>query len=106
MSNNLPENVFPVSYKPVREQGNNKGEVLWYAKGFGWYMSQWNLPYMPQTTHWTYMPEDLNIPSEAEQLRTAAFETWQACVLEHALNHGEADLAKLAFNAGWERART
>ena len=52
------------------------------------------------------MPEDLNIPSEAEQLRTAAFETWQACVLEHALNHGEADLAKLAFNAGWERART
>jgi hypothetical protein len=44
---------------PTKLQANNKGQVLWYAKGHGWYISKWNLGYMSQTTHWTYAPDDL-----------------------------------------------
>jgi hypothetical protein len=59
MQNDLPENVFPISHAPTEESGNKKGMILWYAKGHGWYISNWCLGYMPQTTHWTYMPEDI-----------------------------------------------
>jgi hypothetical protein len=66
MQNDLPENVFPISYAPTEESGNKKGDILWYANGHGWYISKWNLGYMSQTTHWTYMPEDKEINSEPE----------------------------------------
>ena len=103
MSNNLPENVFPISYAPTEEQANDKGNILWYANGHGWYISGWNYGYMPDTSHWTYMPEDLNIPSEAEKLKAAMFEHFTMCLLKHALDPDEFDLAKQAFYAGWER---
>jgi hypothetical protein len=71
MQSDLPENVFPISYAPTKKSGNKKGEILWYANGHGWYISKWNLGYMSQTTHWTYMPEDLDIPLDEEALKQA-----------------------------------
>ena len=103
MSNNLPENVFPISYAPTQAAGNDKGNILWYANGFGWYISGWNYGYMPDTSHWTYMPEDLNIPSEAEQVRHAAFEQWRATALAHGLDQDYYEGAEIGFYAGWER---
>jgi hypothetical protein len=91
-----------MSYAPTKEQANKKGEILWYANGHGWYISKWNYGYMPQTTHWTYMPEDLNIPSEAELLKQAAFETW-ASSRQGMLSDKENVLLRIAFHAGWER---
>ena len=107
MSNNLPENVFPIKYAPTEESGNNKGEIFWYANGHGWYVSRWNLAYMPQTTHWTYMPQDLDIPSEEELLRREAFSTWlKGSVPIPALLDGQQrELAWQAFNAGREIGR-
>jgi hypothetical protein len=102
MSNNLPENVFPISYAPTQAAGNSKGEILWYANGFGWYVSQWHLGYMPQTTHWTYMPEDLNIPSEAELLKQGLFDRWVGNNDHSSMNEQERKLAWQAFNAGRE----
>ena len=105
MSNNLPENVFPISYAPTQEAGNKNGEILWYANGFGWYVSQWNLDYMPQTSHWTYMPEDLDIPSEEEVLKQQAFSVWLRGNVSFIMNEQERELAWQAFNAGRELGR-
>jgi len=99
MSNNLPENVFPISYPPTQESGNQKGEILWYANGHGWYMSQWNLGYMPWTSHWTYMPEDLNIPSDAEVLNQTAFERWIKDNIPGDITEKERELAWQAWNS-------
>ena len=103
MSNNLPENVFPISDAPTQESGNQKGEILWYANGHGWYVSKWNFSYMPETSHWTYMPEDLGIPSEAEQVRHAAFERWKDSALAYGLNQDYYEGAQIGFFAGWKR---
>ena len=91
--------MFPISYAPTEESGNKKGEILWYANGFGWYVSQWHLCYMPQTTHWTYMPEDLNIPSDAELLDQAAFERWIKDNVPGNLSEKERELAWVAWNS-------
>ena len=100
MSNDLQENVFPVGYAPTKESGNKKGEILWYANGFGWYVSQWHLAYMPQTTHWTYMPEDLDIPSDEELLSREAFSVWRRGNVSFIMNERERSIAWQAFNAG------
>ena len=105
MSNNLPENVFPISYAPTEESGNKKGEILWYANGFGWYMSRWNLGYMPQTTHWTYMPEDLDIPSDEMKLKQEVFSVWRSGNVSFVMNERERSIAWQAFNAGREIGR-
>lgn len=105
MLNNLPENVFPIEYKPTEQSGNKKGEILWYANGHGWYVSRWNIPFMQQTSHWTYMPEDLNIPSEEEILKQEAFSNWLTSNVSFPLNEQEHELVWLAFNAGRELGR-
>ena len=97
--------MFPISYAPTEKSGNEKGEILWYANGHGWYVSRWNLGYMPQTTHWTYMPEDLDIPSEEELLKQEAFSTWIGGNVPLVMNEQEREIAWLAFNAGRELGR-
>jgi hypothetical protein len=106
MSNNLPENVFPISYVPPEEAGNKKGEILWYANGFGWYVSKWNMAYMPCTTHWTYMPEDLDIPSDEELLNREAFATWYKANISHVFfDEQELKVTRQAFDAGRKLGR-
>ena len=95
--------MFPISYAPTKEQANDKGNILWYANGFGWYISAWNYGYMPDTSHWTYMPEDLNIPSEEEVLKAHAFEQWRDASLAHGLKLDYYKGAEIGFYAGWER---
>ena len=97
--------MFPISYAPTKESGNRKGEILWYANGHGWYMSQWNLGYMPQTSHWTYMPEDLDIPSEEEVLKREAFEIWFKGNVPHSMDEQELKLTRQAFEAGRDCGR-
>jgi hypothetical protein len=106
MQNDLPENVFPISYAPTEESGNKKGEILWYANGHGWYISKWNLGYMSQTTHWTYMPEDLDIPLDEEVLKQEAFAVWRSGNVSFVhMNERERSMAWQAFNAGREIGR-
>jgi hypothetical protein len=51
MLNDLPENIYSVDCMPTKAQANNKGKVLWYAKGHGWYLGWF------QTNHvWVVPP--------------------------------------------------
>ena len=105
MSNNLPENVFPISHAPNEESGNKKGQILWYANGHGWYISNWRLGFMSETTHWTYMPEDLDIPSDEEVRKQEAFTVWRSGNVSFVMNERERSIAWQAFNAGREIGR-
>jgi hypothetical protein len=101
MQNDLPENIYSVDDMPTKLQANNKGQVLWYANGHGWYISKWNLGYMSQTTHWTYMPEDLDIPLDEKVLKQEAFAAWRSGNVSFVhMNERERSIAWQAFNAG------
>ncbi len=101
MSINLPENVYPATSPPTSDQANNKGIVLWYAKGHGWYPAHWTCPFMPDTVYWTFMPADLNIAGPDPAL--VAFEAWaKACGLAPARR----DVAWVSFKEGWKRGKS
>ena len=101
MSINLPENVYPATSPPTSDQANNKGIVLWYAKGHGWYPAHWTCPFMPDTVYWTFMPADLNIAGPDPAL--VAFEAWaKACGLAPARR----DVAWVSFKEGWARGKS
>jgi hypothetical protein len=48
------------------------------------------------------MPEDLNIPSDAELLKQEAFSVWLRGNVSFIMNEQERELAWQAFNAGRE----
>jgi hypothetical protein len=98
---NLPENVYPTTNPPTRDSGNAKGQILWYAKGHGWYVASWSCPFMPDTVYWTFMPEDLGIAGPDPVLK--AFEAWaKACDLAPARR----DVAWVSFKEGWTRGKS
>ena len=98
--------MFPISYAPTEESGNKKGEILWYANGHGWYISNWRLGFMSETTHWTYMPEDLDIPSDKELLNREAFATWYKANISHVFfDEQELKVTRQAFDAGRKLGR-
>ena len=105
MSDNLPENVFPVGYLPTKEQANNKGKVLWYAKGYGWYLGWFGSPHMDDTSHWTYAPDDLNIPVDSPEATNKAFETWLKEFPKDCFGAETRAIMKMGFLGGWRRGQ-
>ena len=99
----LPENVHSVDYMPTKSQANNKGNVLWYAKGYGWYLGYFQLPYMRDTSHWTYAPDDLNLEPDTVDTVRNAFEAWIKTFPEDAFDTGAMALLKLGYVGGWKR---
>jgi hypothetical protein len=77
MLNDLPENIYSVDCMPTKAQANNKGKVLWYAKGHGWYLGWFQSPYMGGTTTLDLcMPDDLNLDPDDRRLTVRkAFES-------------------------------
>jgi hypothetical protein len=99
----LPENVHSVDYMPTKSQANNKGNVLWYAKGYGWYLGYFQLPYMDGTSHWTYAPDDLNLEPDTVDTVSNAFEAWIKTFPEGAFDTASTALLKLGYVGGWKR---
>ena len=106
MLNDLPENIYSVDCMPTKAQANNKGKVLWYAKGHGWYSGWFERPYMGGTTHWTYAPDDLCIePTTIETIRKS-FEAWMQTFPPDSIDPAASGLLKLGYVAGWKRGES
>lgn len=106
MHDDLPENVYPISFLPTKAQANNKGNVLWYAKGLGWYIGWFQHPYMKETSHWTYAPDDLNIEPDPADVIDKAFDTWVSQYPESCFDSVSSALLKLGYMGGWKRGQS
>lgn len=101
----LPENVHSVDYMPTKSQANNKGNVLWYAKGYGWYLGYFQLPYINGTSHWTYAPDDLNLEPDTVDTVRNAFEAWIKTFPEDSFDASSTALLKFGYVNGWKRGK-
>ena len=106
MQNDLPENIYSVDCMPTKAQANNKGKVLWYAKGHGWYLGWFQSPYMSSTTNWTYAPDDLNLDPDTVDTVRKAFESWIKTFPEDSFDVASTALLKLGYVAGWKRGHS
>lgn len=99
------EDVYPATTMPTKEQANAEGHVLWFAEGYGWYVAWFNAAHMPNTTHWTLIP-DRPVCSNGNALRDAEFDKW----IRYTFNNEETRKALRetlcpAFYAGWSLGR-
>lgn len=101
METNLPENIFPISYPPTKEQANNECRVLFYAKGFGWYSGIFTRPHMDDTTHWTYLPDD-PVAADPKVECEKHFQQWIATFPKEMGGIAQ-EFMRCAFNEGWRR---
>ena len=106
MQNDLPENIYSVDCMPTKAQANNKGKVLWYAKGHGWYLGWFQSPYMSSTTNWTYAPDDLGLEPDTIDTIRAGFEVWVKTFPPDSLDPAALGLLKLGYVAGWKRGES
>ena len=122
MLNDLPENIYSIALwgdvdcMPTKKQANNRGKVLWYAKGHGWYMGNFQHPYMDNTSHWTYAPDDLRFPDlpwaslgiepDTVDTKDQAFETWIKQYPEGCFDPSTVAILKLGYLGGWRRGNT
>ena len=106
MQSDLPEHVYLAEVPPTKAQANNKGEVLWYAKGFGWYKGWFDMPYMKDTTHWTYLPDDLGLEPEPTDTKDQAFEAWLKQYPEGCFDPSTTAILKLGYLGGWRRGQS
>ena len=102
----LPENIYSAEFPPTKAQANNKGKVLWYAKGFGWYMGNFQYQYMDDTSHWTYAPDDLGLELDPVDTKDQAFETWIKQYPEGCFDPSTVAILKLGYLGGWRRGQS
>ena len=69
------EDVYPATTMPTKEQANAQGNVLWFAEGYGWYVAWFGGAHMPNTTHWTLIP-DCPVCDNGNAFRDAEFDKW------------------------------
>lgn len=100
MNQPLPENIYFIEDQPTKDQANNKGQVLFYAKHYGWYPGYFNLPHMKDTTHWTFLP-DAPTDETSHVRRDYKCKEWLASFED--LSALAESLMRMGFNAGWER---
>ena len=100
-SNELPENVYPISCMPDKLQANNKGNVLWYCKQFGWYTGYFHRPVHSNTTHWTLLPDEPKVYTDPRLEREAAFDKWLS-QFPADLDASAISLIKMGFVGGYE----
>jgi hypothetical protein len=105
MQNDPPENVYSVEFPPTKAQANNKGEVLWYAKGFGWYKGWFHMAHMKNTSHWTYLPDDLGIEPDSAEVQDEAFDAWVKQYPEGCFDSSTVAILKLGYVGGWRRGQ-
>lgn len=101
MSSEFPENVYSIEFKPDKAQANNKGQVLWFCKQFGWYKGYFVQPIHPGTTHWTFLPDEPEVTADPKEEREAAFKAWLSQFPAEAEGTAIA-LMKMGFVGGWE----
>jgi hypothetical protein len=106
MQHDLPENIFSIDFPPTKAQANNKGKVLWYAKGHGWYSGWFQSAYMKDTSHWTYAPDDLCIEPDTVDTIRKAFDVWVKTFPEDSFDVASTALLKLGYVAGWKRGES
>ena len=100
----LNENVYDLkAVPPAKEDSDDKGFVLYYKPGHGWFSGYWQKPYLDGVTHWTYLPECPPALPDPDIARDVAFDKW---VKSFPDKFGEAAVAliRLGWNAGWKRA--
>jgi hypothetical protein len=88
---------------PTKAQANNKGKVLWYAKGHGWYLGSFTYKCMKDTSHWTYAPDDLGLEPDTTDTVRKAFDAWITTFPEDSFDVASTALLKLGFVGGWKR---
>ena len=106
MQQDLPENIYSIDFPPTKAQANNKGKVLWYAKGHGWYSGWFQSAYMKDTSHWTYAPDDLCIEPDTIDTVRKAFDVWVETFPPDSLEPAALALLKLGYVAGWKRGHS
>ena len=97
------EDVYPAATMPVKTQANATGEVLWFAEGYGWYVGGFASPHMPNTTHWTYIP-DRPACENSNALRDVEFDRWML-TFSRETREALRDTLSTAFHAGWRLGR-
>ena len=106
MANDLvPEDIYSAEFPPTKAQANNKGRVLWYAKGHGWYIGYFHSPFIENTTHWTYAPDDLGLELDPASFIRKAFDAWIETFPEDSFDVASSALLKLGYVAGWKRGK-
>ena len=101
---NPDEDVYSVLDMPTKAQANASGEVLWYARGHGWYVGNFWGGHMPRTTHWTLMP-DRPDHDEDDALRDVQFEKYMQGFSKEVREALKSTMVS-AFNDGWNRGRS
>ena len=102
----LPENIYSADCMPTKAQANNKGKVLWYAKGHGWYVGSFMYKCMKDTSYWTYAPDDLCIEPDTVDTVREAFDAWIKTFPEDSFDSASTALLKLGYVGGWKRGNT
>lgn len=94
----LPEDLYPIEISPTKNEANGNGEVMFYAEGFGWYVGQFSRPHLPDTTHWTLLPDRPPTTLSNEARCDASYELW--CSRRDLTPLGKEYLLP-AYKAGW-----
>ncbi len=104
ISDSPQENVYLlIDQRPTKDDADDKGNVLYYKPGFGWYSGYWHMPYMTDTTHWTYLPERPPILEDPGLLRDNEFDKWLR-TFPSKFEDSVIALFRLSWNAAWNRA--
>jgi len=98
MISHLPEDLYPIEHPPTKGVANDRGEVMFYAEGFGWYVGHFASPHMPNTTHWTLLPDRPPAALTSEARCEASFKSW--CLGREITPVGKEFLMP-AYKAGW-----
>ena len=97
----LPEDCYSVDTMPDKSQANNKGDVLWYCRQFGWYKGYFIRPVHSGTTHWTFLPDEPQVDVDPKEEREGAFKAWLS-QFPADLEGTAIALMKMGFVGGWE----
>ena len=63
-------------------------------------------PYMGDTSHWTYAPDDLCIEPDTIDTIRKAFDVWVKTFPPDSLDPAALWLLKLGYVAGWKRGKS
>jgi|GEM_PF-2401526 len=107
-STDLEENIYVLyDWRPGKEDADDKGNVLYFKPGFGWYSGYWQRPHMEGTTHWTYLPKQPPVAEDPSLKRDEQFKQWLSTFpAEARIEDLPVSLLRLGWNAGWDRAHS
>ena len=99
-SDSLPENVFAFpTMPPGSDDGDTRGNVLWFHPAHGWHQGWWKSPPFNGSTHWTYCPTSPPAQESREAKGDRLFAVWIT-----SFNHNFDDAARSLMKLGWDGA--